>query len=306
MTRHLVTLMDWEPADVRHVLTLSRELKADARAGRLEPTLPRRTLALLFEKASMRTRVSFEVAMTQLGGSTVYLSKEDVNLGRREPIKDGARVLARCVDVVAARVYSHAVIEELAAYSSVPVINALSDAAHPCQALADALTIMERIERPEEAKIVFVGDGNNVARSLATVCARLGWPFTLACPEGYGFDEGFLARIDKAAAQTGATVSTVGTPREAAEGADVLYTDVWTSMGQEAEAEQRRSDFAAFTLNDELVALGSDDCIVLHCLPAVRGEEITDSVIEGPHSAVFDQAENRLHAERGLLQMLLA
>ena len=300
---HLITLMDWDAERIRELLSLAHELKGRARAGALEPTLRRKTLALLFEKPSMRTRVSFEVAMTQLGGNSVYLSQADVNLGKREPIKDGARVLARYVDGVAARTFAHATVEELAAYSSVPVINALSDGAHPCQALADVLTIQERFEEPEGARIVFVGDANNVARSLATLCTKLGLNFTLACPPDYSFSKEFLASL---ASATGAAPAVCHDPAEATEGADVLYTDVWTSMGQEAEAEARRQAFAGYCVDAALVARASARAIVMHDLPAHRGEEISNEVIEGPQSAVFDQAENRLHAQRALLQMLLA
>ena len=303
---HLISLLDWDAETIREALALAHELKAQAARGELEPVLRRRTLALLFEKASMRTRVSFEVAMTQLGGNTVYLSKDDVNLGQREPIKDGARVLSRYVDAIAARVYAHATVEELAAYSTVPVINALSDAAHPCQALADAMTIEERFNDPAAGRVAYIGDANNVARSLATVCAKLGWDFTIACPPGYGFAEELLQRLRETAADSGSDIRVTDSPREAAEGARVLYTDVWTSMGQEGEAEQRRRDFAGFCIDEALVARAADDAVVLHCLPAHRGDEITDAVVEGPHSAVFDQAENRLHAERALLKMLVA
>ncbi len=293
---HLITLLDWEADQIRAVLDLAHELKARVRAGTLEPVLAGKTLALLFEKASMRTRVSFEVAMTQLGGHVTYLSRDDVNLGVREPIKDGARVLARYVDAIAARVYDHATVQQLAAYSSVPVINALSDAYHPCQALADMLTIEERFEGP--VQVAFVGDGNNASRSLAIICSKLGYPFTIAVPPAYAFDDEFLAKVDG--------IRTVEGPAEASAGADVLYTDVWTSMGQEAEAERRRRDFAGFCVDAALLARASERCIVMHDMPAHRGEEITDEVIEGPQSAIFDQAENRLHAERALLHMLVA
>jgi ornithine carbamoyltransferase len=305
MTKNLITLLDWDAGQVRQVLELGSELKVQALEGALEPSLQNKTLALLFEKPSMRTRVSFEVAMTQLGGNTVYLSKDDVDLGRREPIKDGARVLGRYVDVVAARVFAHATVEELAAYCSVPVINALSDLAHPCQALADAMTIRERFERPQEARIAFIGDANNVSRSLAIVCSQLGWNLTVACPDGYGFEGDFLANVEALAGEFGGSIAVTHSPEEAADGADVLYTDVWTSMGQEAEAERRRRAFAGFRIDEALLARASDDAIVLHDLPAHREEEITDAVIEGEHSAVFDQAENRLHAERALIKVLV-
>ena len=302
---HLMTLLDWEADQIRAVLDLGHELKKRARAGTLEPVLAHKTLALLFEKASMRTRVSFEVAMTQLGGHVIYLTKDDVNLGVREPVKDGARVLSRCVDGIAARVYDHATVEELAAYSTVPVINALSDLHHPCQALADMMTIEERFREPSKVRVAFIGDANNVARSLAIICAKLGLRYTIAVPPAYTFDDAFLSEVRDVASGSGGAITVVGSPAEAARGADVLYTDVWTSMGQEAEAEQRKRDFAGFCVDARLVALASKRCIVMHDLPAHRGEEITDEVIEGPHSVVFDEAENRLHAQRALLQMLM-
>ena len=302
---HLVTLLDWEPDRIRRALRLAAELKALARAGRLLPTLQRKTLALLFEKASMRTRVSFEVAMTQLGGSVTYLSRADVDLGVREPVKDGARALSRYVDGIAARVRSHDTVRELARFATVPVINALSDLAHPCQALGDILTVQEHLEEPDEARIVFIGDANNVSRSLAVICAKLGLDLTVACPPGYSFDDEFLRRVEALCPSTGGAVRVTSSLDEAVGGAHALYTDVWVSMGQEEEAEERRRAFAEFQVNAELLSRAAEDAIVMHCLPAHRGEEITDEVIEGPHSVVFDQAENRLHAERALLQMLL-
>ncbi len=302
---HLVTLLDWDADLIRKVLAQAHELKAQALAGQLRPTLQRKTLALLFEKPSMRTRVSFEVAMTQLGGHITYLSQDDVNLGVREPIKDGARVLSRYVDGIAARVYAHETVEELAAHSSIPVINALSDRAHPCQALADLLTIEEKIEEPADAKIAFIGDANNVARSLAVICAKLGLNFVVACPPAHAFDAKFSSCVNELAGGSGGTFAVTPSPQEAAQEADVLYTDVWISMGQEEETEQRRRDFAGFRVDGNMLKLAKDDAIVMHDLPAHRGEEITDEVIEGPQSVVFDQAENRLHAQRALLQILL-
>ncbi len=302
---HLITLLDWDSDRIRLLLDLTARLKARAREGVLEPTLRRKTLALVFEKPSMRTRVSFEVAMTQLGGATTYLSRDDVNLGVREPVKDGARVLSRYVDGVAARVYEHRIVQELATHSTIPVINALSDLAHPCQALGDLLTIREHLDELARARVTFVGDANNVARSLAAACARLGVPFVIGCPEGYGFDDEFTGRLQDIAAATGGTIDTTHCPVTAVQGATVVYTDVWASMGQEEEAGQRRRAFRPFQVNRELLAHAAQDAIVLHCLPAHRGDEITDAVIEGPRSVVFDQAENRLHAERALLQMLM-
>jgi ornithine carbamoyltransferase len=303
--KHLLTLLDWQPEEIRTVLDLAHELKDRARRQALEPTLQRKTLALLFEKASMRTRVSFEVAMTQLGGHVTYLSRADVDLGVREPIKDGARVLSRYVDGIAARVDAHRTVEELAAHSTVPVINALSDLAHPCQALADLMTIEERFQDPKELKIAFVGDANNVARSLAAISAKMGLKLTVACPPAYGFDGAFLNQVNEVAAHSGGAITVTRSPAEAARGADVLYTDVWVSMGQEEETERRRHAFAGFCVDARLLAMAAPDAIVMHDLPAHRGEEIADDVMEGAQSVVFDQAENRLHAERGLLQMLL-
>ena len=209
---HLITLLDWDTDTVAECLELAHGLKADTRAGTLEPRLRDRTLALVFEKASMRTRVSFEVAMTQLGGNTVYLSRDDINLGEREPIKDGSRVLSRYVDVVAARVYSHDTVAELAEYADVPIINALSDKAHPCQALADAMTIQEQVKDPTRGKVAFIGDANNVSWSLAVVCARLGWHFAMACPEGYGFEDGALDEVREIAQDTGGSVEVCHSP----------------------------------------------------------------------------------------------
>ncbi len=300
--KHLVTLLDWTADEIRAVLDLAHRMKKDARLGRLSPTLTDKTLALVFEKSSMRTRVSFEVAMAQLGGHSIYLSQSDINLGKREPVKDGARVLSRYVDCIAARVHSHATVEELAAYSTIPVINALSDRVHPCQALADIMTVQERFPAREDVTLAYIGDANNVARSLAIICAKLGFGCRIACPPAYQFDEETLAQIRSRA--RGAFQLT-DSPAEAAAGADVLYADTWVSMGDEAEAQQRKRDFEAYRIDSALLGMASEDAIVMHCLPAYRGNEITDEVIEGPHSVVFDQAENRLHAQRALLQVLL-
>jgi len=300
--RHLLTLQDWTPDEIRQVLSLARQMKEDAREGRLRPTLVGKTLALIFEKSSMRTRVSFEVAMTQLGGHSVYLSQGDINLGKREPVKDGARVLSRYVDGIAARVYSHRTLEELAAYSNVPVINALSDRAHPCQALADIMTVQKRYADLQKVTLAYIGDANNVARSLAVVCAKLGVKYRIACPPAHQFDRRFLREVESI---PGASIEVTDAPAKAAAGADVLYTDTWISMGQEAEAERRLRDFECYRINAALLKRAAKDAMVMHCLPAVRGNEITDEVIEGPQSAVFDQAENRLHTQRALLQMLM-
>ena len=300
--KHLVTLSDWAPEEIATLLELAHRLKQDARKGILQPTLTSKTLALVFEKSSMRTRVSFEVAMTQLGGHSIYLAKADINLGKREPVKDGARVLSRYVDGVAARVYSHSTVEELAAHSTVPVINALSDHAHPCQALADIMTVQEKLPDPEGIVVAYIGDANNVALSLGVACAKLGIRYRIACPPAYHFDEQARREILNAG---GPPIEATDSPAEAAAGADVIYTDTWVSMGQEDEERQRLRDFEGYCIDASLLALAAEGAIVMHCLPAHRGKEITDEVIEGPQSVVFDQAENRLHAQRALLQMLM-
>ena len=294
--------MDWSPDEIRAVLSLAHQMKRQMREGHLRPTLAGKILALIFEKSSVRTRVSFEVAITQLGGHAIYLSQSDINLGKREPVKDGARVLSRYVDGIAARVYSHATVEELAAYSSVPVINALSDWAHPCQALADITTVQERHPDLAGVTLAFIGDANNVARSLAVICAKLGLKYRLACPAAYQFDRRFLRELESI---PGASIQVTHSPAQAAAGADVLYTDTWISMGQEAEAERRLRDFQSYRIDAALLRLAAKDVMVMHCMPASRGNEITDEVIEGPQSVVFDQAENRLHTQRAVLEVLM-
>jgi len=301
--RHLTTLLEWSPDSIFHLLKLACDMKKGASANCIERELEHKTLALIFEKSSMRTRVSFEVAMTQLGGASIYLSKSDVNLGEREPVKDGARVLARYVDVVAARVYEHNTVEELAEHSSVPVINALSDRFHPCQALADMLTVWERLG-DEKAGIAYVGDANNVARSLAVICAKLGYQFRIASPQGYSFEDEFMGLVLPVARENGSEIVCLTSPLDAAEGADVLYTDTWISMGQEREEELRKNAFSSYRIDSRLQEVASARHIVMHCLPAYRGEEITEEALEGKHSAVFDQAENRLHAQKALLKTL--
>jgi ornithine carbamoyltransferase len=300
--KHLVTLMDWSPAEIRKLLSSARKSKSAQRNNRrLKPSLAGKTLALIFEKSSMRTRVSFQVAITQLGGSSIYLSKSDIDLGTREPVKDGARVLSRYVHGIVARVYHHSTVEELAAYATVPVINALSDKAHPCQALADMLTIQEHFGGLKGISVAFIGDSNNVAASLAVACAKLGVPFRIASPKAYRFDEAFTQALRSLG---GPPMEVTDSPEEAARGAHVLYTDTWVSMGQESEMKKRLRDFAGYCVDSRLLALAHKKAIVMHCLPAHRGQEITDEVIEGPQSVVFDQAENRLHAQRALLEML--
>lgn len=300
--RDFLSIADYSPDEIRLLLDAAVRLKA---RGRPE-LLTGRTLAMIFEKPSLRTRVSFQVAMTDLGGHAIYLSQEEVGLGVREPVKDIARVLSRYVDVIAARTYLHQTVVELADYASVPVINALSDEEHPCQALADLLTIYERFGDVKGVQIAYIGDGNNVLRSLLLAGAMLGARVTMATPPGYEPPGTVLEAAAVAAHESGGSVTLVREPNEAADGADVIYTDVWTSMGQDAERGRRQRDFAGFQVDLPLVQKASPRAVIMHDLPAHRGEEILDEAIESPQSIIFDQAENRLHAQRALLAMLLA
>jgi len=267
--------------------------------------LPWRSVALLFEKPSLRTRVSFDLAVTQLGGHCLYLSPQEVGLGQREPVADVARVLSRYVDCIVARVFSHETLMSLAHWATVSVINALSDQEHPCQALADFLTIREQKGRLAHVRLAFVGDGNNVARSLALLSGMMGVDFAIASPDGFALDEDTLRKARELAASNGCVVQATSDPIEAVRGADVVYTDTWTSMGQEKEAPMRREAFAAFQVNDSLLAHAKRDVIFMHCLPAHHGEEVTSDVLNGPSSVVFDQAENRLHVQKAVLARLL-
>ncbi len=262
-------------------------------------------MALIFEKPSLRTRMSFEIAMHRLGGHAHYLSDAEVGLGRREPAADVARVLERMVDVIVARVFAHDSLEELARYSSVPIVNALSDDEHPCQALADLLTLYERFGTLKGVRMAYVGDGNNVASSLTLAAALGGLDFRIATPPEYEVPAAIRARAEALALANGARLSFVIEPEAAAEGADVVYTDVWTSMGQEREAAVRREAFAGYQINDRLVSVAAPGAIVMHDLPAHRGEEISEQVFESDRSAIFDQAENRLHAQQALLALIL-
>jgi len=260
-----------------------------------------RTLAMVFQKPSNRTRVSFEVGMYQLGGHALHISPEEIQIGKRETPSDTGRVLARYIDAIMVRTFDHEDLEELAGAADVPVINGLSDLHHPCQALADLLTVLEELGGLEGVKVAYVGDGNNVAHSLALGCALTGAALTIAHPEGHAPDP----KIVDLAAKLGAAPTLTRDPNEGVSGAQVVYTDVWASMGQEAEAEERKKKFAPYQVNEELMSRAAPDAIFLHCLPAHRGEEVTAGVIDGPQSRVFDQAENRLHAQKALLYLLL-
>lgn len=303
--KHFLAIEDLSAKELGDYLTLAKKLKAEWKKTGNKPVLKNKTLGMVFQKPSLRTRVSFDMAMLHLGGQALYLSPNEIGLGQRESIADVSRVLARYVDGIMARVFDHAHVTELAKYSSVPVINGLSDWEHPCQALADALTIVEHLGKLKGKRVVFVGDGNNVARSLMFACALGGADFVCASPRGYALDEKSVAAAGRMAEETGGSVALTESPQKAAAGADVIYADVWASMGQESEAETRKKIFAPYQVNRPLVALAKPKAIVMHCLPAHRGLEITDEVMDGPHSVVFDQAENRLHAQKAIVAMLM-
>lgn len=298
--RHLLSSADLSPAETLHVLEVAARLK-----HRPERLLEGRQLALLFEKPSLRTRVSFQVAMRHLGGETIYLAPQEVGLGEREAIKDVSRVLSRYVDIVAVRTFGQTIVEEYAEYSGVPVINALTNEEHPCQALADLLTLYEKWGGLQGRSLAFIGDGNNVSASLVLTAASLGMDIRMAAPRGYMLPEPLISEASARAAETGGKLTLVVDPADAAAGAEALYTDVWTSMGQEREAEHRRIDFAGYQLNRELLSKAAAGAFVMHDLPAHRGEEITDEMMESPQSIIFDQAENRVWAQAAVAAFLL-
>lgn len=299
---HFLSINDCTVSELEDLLTLSAELKAKDKQGTQEPTLQGKVLAMVFEKASLRTRMSFQIAMTDLGGVGIYLKPEDIGImGEREPIKDMARVFGRYVHGIMARTFAHQTLIELAEYAGVPVINALSDWSHPCQAMADMLTIREHLGELAGLKLAFIGDGNNVARSLALACSKFGMDMTIASPEGYTLDQDTLALAN----EERSCLTLLSDPVEAVQGAHVIYTDTWVSMGQEEEARKRIQEFDGFQVNADLVS-HSPEARIMHCLPAHRGHEITDEIAESKYSVIFDQAENRLHFQRALLAKLLA
>ena len=288
---------------LKELLHLSAELKCLYSVGGRDLCLQGKTLAMLFEKPSLRTRLSFQVAMTDLGGSAIYVKPEDIGgIGKREPIKDIARVLSRYVSGIMARTFEHDAVIELAEYATVPVINALTDFSHPCQAMADVLTVQEHCGKIEGIRIAFIGDGNNVARSLSYASAKLGMKLVVASPAGYELDNETIRSVNQISA---GSVGQTNDPKAAVAGADIIYTDTWVSMGQEDEKQKRRADFAGFQVNSELVKAAPAGAKIMHCLPAYRGFEITDEVAESPNSIMFDQAENRLHFQRALLKKLM-
>ncbi|MEL6106202.1 MAG: ornithine carbamoyltransferase [Planctomycetota bacterium] len=301
--QHFLSLFDIREAELSSILKASAVIKAKLQAGERPSILENKVVALLFEKPSLRTRVSFETGMAQLGGSSLFLG-EEVGWGKRESPSDFTNVLGEFVDAVICRAKQHAKVQELASFDAMPVINGLTDLCHPCQALADVLTIQEAFGSLAGKHLVFVGDGNNVAHSLALICAMLKMKFTLTCPSGYEMDADWCTKVN--AAYPDAEIATEQDPAVAVRSADAIYTDVWTSMGQEAEMAQRRKDFADFQVNSQLMSAAPSSARVLHCLPAVRGEEITDEVIDGSQSDIIRQAGNRMHAQKGLLVWLLA
>jgi ornithine carbamoyltransferase len=303
--RDFLRVRDWEPDELLLALDLADRLKARQRERVPHRHLEGRTLGMIFQKPSTRTRVSFEVGISQLGGTGLYLAAGDLQLGRGETIKDTATVLSRYLDAIMIRTFSQADVDELAEHADIPVVNGLTDDFHPCQALADVMTIRERLGTFAGVRVAYLGDGNNVCHSLMVACAKLGMDVVAATPAGYEPSEDVVGWAREAAQASGSSVELTHDPRAAATGADVLYTDVWTSMGQDEERQRRLADLAGFGIDAATVALGSERAIVLHCLPAHYGEEIEEDVLYGPHSAVWDQAENRLHAQKALLALVV-
>jgi ornithine carbamoyltransferase len=299
--KDLLSVMDLSSEEIHVLLADAIDMKHDKWLSILD----RKVLALVFEKPSLRTRVSFEVAMKQLGGSAIYLSPAEVGLGKRESPRDVASVLCRYVDVIAVRAFSHQSVKELAQYCEVPVINALDDVEHPCQAMADLLTIYEKKGDLKGLKVAYIGDGNNVANSLMLACTIMGVNFSISSPAGYNVPETILAQAKEYAIGAGSEVICTENPKEAAKSADVVYTDVWTSMGQEEESEKRRQVFASHQITQEILDEAKEDVIFMHPLPAHHGEEVTDDILYSPNSVVFDQAENRLYAQKALLAEML-
>lgn len=304
--KDFLAISDYTPLELLSMLDLAVRLKQEWNNSGNPPILKGKVLAMIFQKPSLRTRVSFDMAMRHLGGDALYLSPQEIGLGQRESIADVARVLSGYVDAIMARVFDHGHITELAKWASVPVINGLSDYNHPCQGMADALTIQEKFGSLKGLNITFIGDGNNVAVSLMHVCAKLGANFTIANPAGYELNPHAVTLARQIAAKSGSMLSFLSDPHQAVMGAQVIYTDTWTSMGQEEEAKVREQVFPPYQVNAKLVSEANRDVIIMHCLPAHRGQEITDEVADGPHSVIFPQAHNRMHAQKAILARLFS
>jgi ornithine carbamoyltransferase len=303
---HLLTLHDLSSEEIFQILKLAKKLKRELKEGVLHPTLAGKTLGMIFTKSSTRTRVSFEVGMSQLGGQALFLSSNDIQLGRGESIYDTAKVLSRYLDGIMIRTFKQSDVEELAEFGSIPIINGLTDLVHPCQILADLQTIEEHKGKLEGLKLAYIGDGNNIAHSLLYGCSKVGMDISIASPKAYSCNEEIVANAKDDAKKTGSKIVMTEDPIEAIKNADVVYTDTWCSMGQDAEKEQRIKDFAGYQIDKKLFSNAKDDAIFLHCLPAYRGYEVSSDVIDGPNSVIFDEAENRLHAQKAVMQILMS
>ncbi|MGG3507674.1 ornithine carbamoyltransferase [Paenibacillus sp. FSL W8-0187] len=304
--RDMIELDEYSTEEIQFLLDSAIEIKRKQKNGEVYQPLKGKTIGLIFEKSSTRTRVSFEAGMFQLGGHALFLSKNDIQLGRGEPISDTAQVMSRYLDGLMIRTFGHDNVVNLAKYASIPVINGLSDMAHPCQVLADLQTVLEHKGKLKGLKMAFIGDGNNMAHSLLIGGAKMGMHVAVASPKGYEADASIVKLSEEIAAQTGGKITITQDPIEAAKDADVIYTDVWASMGFEEEQAQREAAFADYQVNEELVKVAKPDYLFLHCLPAHRGEEVSEGVIDGANSVIFDQAENRLHAQKALMVALMA
>lgn len=304
MKRDFITEYDLTPAEIARIFKLTTELKKGKK--KFTPFLKNKSVGLVFQKPSLRTRVSFEVGIRQLGGNCIYLGPDEINLGKRESIPDVAQVLSRYLDVIVARVFSHNDVVALAKYATVPVINGLCDLYHPCQAMTDVYSVVEKFGTLKKKTLAYIGDGNNVCHSLMLVCAKMGLNMTIATPENYEPNEEILRTAQELARETGVTIQVYRDPKAAVQDAHVIYSDVWVSMGQEEETNRRLKDFEGFQINGDFAALADKNYIFMHCLPAHRGQEVTDDVIDSKHSIIFDQAENRLHVQKAILMFLLS
>lgn len=305
MKKDLLAISDLTPKDMEKIFKLSATIKKKVKQGKAHPSLKGKSLGMIFEKSSTRTRVSFEVGIYQLGGQALFLSPTDLQMGRGETIADTANTLSRYVDGIMIRTFAQKTVEELAHYASVPVINGLTDLHHPCQALADLFTLLERKKKLKGLKLAFIGDGNNVANSLVQACVKTGMHFSIASPAGYELSQDIINGVLEEALKTGSRIETSLDPFQAVKNADVIYTDVWASMGQEAERAKRINAFQGYQVNDQLMKAANKGAIFMHCLPAHRGEEVAPEVIDGPQSVVFDEAENRMHVQKAVMELLM-